>query len=77
VIGRQPALVYGRRAHLISLIAVEAPGQNDAAPTRSTSAGHNLIAWTENGVAYWAVSDLSATDLETFVRLFRTAPPDQ
>jgi anti-sigma factor RsiW len=79
VIERQPAatLVYGRRAHLISLIAVAAPGQNDAPPARSASAGHNIVAWSENGVAYWAVSDLSATDLDSFVRLFRTAPPDQ
>lgn len=79
VIDRQPAatLVYGRRAHLISLIAVAAPGQNDTPPSRSATAGHNIVAWRENGVAYSAVSDLSATDLDNFVRLFRTAPPDQ
>lgn len=79
VIERQPAatLVYGRRKHLISLVAVAAPDQADAPPTRSVNAGHNIIAWRENGVAYWAVSDLSASDLDTFVRLFRTAPPDQ
>ena len=79
VIGRQPAatLVYGRRAHLISLVALAAPERSDAAPTRYANAGHNLVAWKENGVAYWAVSDLSAADLDTFVRLFRTAPPDQ
>jgi anti-sigma factor RsiW len=80
VIDRQPAatLVYGRRAHLISLVAVAAPGPpNDVPPARSANAGHNIVAWKENGVAYWAVSDLSATDLDNFVRLFRTAPPDQ
>ena len=27
-----------------------------------------------DGVAYWAVSDLGAGDLETFARLFRDAP---
>jgi anti-sigma factor RsiW len=79
VIERKPAatVVYSRRRHLISLIAVAAPEEADAAPFQSTNAGHNIVAWRENGVAYWAVSDLSASELDTFVHLFRTAPPNQ
>jgi anti-sigma factor RsiW len=79
VIGRQPAptLVYGRRAHRISLIALEAPGKGDRAPAARIAAGHNMVAWTMNGVDYWAISDVSAKDLDLFVELFRTAPPDQ
>lgn len=72
-----PTLVYGRRAHRISLIAVAASGRGESEPVRSTAIGHNLMTWTMGGVTYWAVSDLSATDLDTFVNLFRTAPPDQ
>ncbi|MEA2968074.1 MAG: hypothetical protein QOE78_1335 [Alphaproteobacteria bacterium] len=30
--------------------------------------------WRENGVSYWAVSDLGVGELETFAQLFRKAP---
>jgi len=74
VVGRTPvpALVYGRYQHLISLTAIpDAP----AALAKSRSVrGYNLIAWTADGVTYWAVSDLNTSELETFARLFRDAP---
>ena len=38
---------------------------------------YNLLRWTEDGVSYWAVSDLAPTDLEDFAQLFRTSPSDQ
>jgi len=32
------------------------------------------VSWRENGVSYWAVSDLGVGELETFAQLFRKAP---
>jgi anti-sigma factor RsiW len=79
VIDQAPAatLVYRHRKHLISLVQVPARGQADSGPVRRTSDGYNIMRWTEGGVTYWAVSDIGAGDLETFVQKFRTAPAEQ
>jgi anti-sigma factor RsiW len=42
--------------------------------TSQTVQGYNMIAWTAEGVTYWAVSDLNLEELEMFARLFRAAP---
>jgi anti-sigma factor RsiW len=75
VIGRVPVptLVYRHRQHLISLSAVPAGGNAVVAPR--AIAGYNILTWTENGIAYWAVSDLAATDLDKFAAAFRAAGP--
>ena len=39
--------------------------------------GYNVLDWTDDGVAYWAISDMAAADLDKFARLFRAASPDQ
>ena len=39
--------------------------------------GYNIYRWTEDGVAYWAVSDVASADLDKFAELFRTTPPEQ
>jgi anti-sigma factor RsiW len=79
VVDRAPAatLVYRHRKHLISLTEVPARGRANAAPVRGGSDGYNTVHWTEGGVAYWAVSDVAAGDLEDFVQKFRTAPAEQ
>ena len=79
VVGRTPVptLVYRHRQHLISLTAVPASGRADTAPERRTIGGYNVVGWTQDGVAYWAASDLGAADLDELVKLFRTTPPDR
>jgi anti-sigma factor RsiW len=47
------------------------------APVLTTADGYNVYRWSEGGVAYWAVSDLAAGELDTLVTLFRTTPPEQ
>jgi anti-sigma factor RsiW len=76
VVGRVPVptLVYRHRQHLISLTAVPATGVK--APARRTIAGFNVLDWSDNGVRYWAVSDLGATDLDGFAKAFRDADPE-
>jgi len=44
---------------------------------RRSAGGYNVVQWTENGVAYWAVSDTAVAELDDFVQNFRTAPADQ
>jgi anti-sigma factor RsiW len=71
-----PVLVYGRRKHLISLTAMPAPGKPDATPSAQARDGYHVLAWTEGGVSYWAVSDVAAADLARFAELFRTTPAE-
>ena len=73
VIGRTPVptLVYRRRQHLISLLAI--PDGKDVGEVRRAIAGYNIVSWTEKGVRYWAVSDVAAPDLDLFARVFRAA----
>jgi RNA polymerase sigma factor (sigma-70 family) len=74
VVGRAPVptLVYRRREHLISLTAVRAPGASAASPSRSSANGYNVVTWAQDGVAYWAVSDVMASDLLEFMHRFST-----
>lgn len=74
VIGRTPVatLVYRRAKHLISLTAASADDAFAIGGPNSIN-GYNIVRWTENGVAYWAVSDVEAKELETFAQLFRTS----
>jgi len=73
VVGRTPVptLVYRHRQHLISLSAL--PLGRAAPIPPEQIAGYNIVSWTENGLAYWAVSDLAAADLNAFAKAFRTA----
>jgi anti-sigma factor RsiW len=70
-----PTLVYRHRKHLISVTGVPDGKHADTAPVLTTADGYNVYRWSEGGVAYWAVSDLAAGELDTLVTLFRTAPP--
>jgi anti-sigma factor RsiW len=55
---------------------VPAPERVNSTPVPRTVDGYNMYRWTEDGVAYWAVSDLAAADLGKFAALFFTTPPD-
>jgi anti-sigma factor RsiW len=64
-------LVYQRRKHFINLFVW--PAVRDAIPKAAllTRRGYNLIHWTQGGMNWWAASDVSAGDMETFARLLR------
>jgi anti-sigma factor RsiW len=73
VIGLEPAatLVYSNGKHFISV--VEMPGSS-APPTAlqlHVERGYFALAWSDGAVAYWAVSDMAAAELKTFVSLFQ------
>jgi anti-sigma factor RsiW len=75
VIGRRTvaAIVYRRGLHTINLFvwpAGTAPIGSQGAQARDS---YGLVHWTEGGLDYWAVSDVSAKDLADFARAFRAA----
>ena len=78
VIGRNPVptLVYRNRQHLISVVARSNAGSMSA-PERHTIAGYNVLSWNDDGIAYWAVSDLGIGELESFTQAFRAASRQQ
>lgn len=69
-----PAIVYGRRQHLISVYAwPDSPGETTSNVSASSRNGYNVIAWRMNGLSLEAVSDLNRPELEQFVKAFSAA----
>jgi len=68
-----PSLVYSYQKHLITV--TQMPGRT-ASPPERTAEGYHVIAWSDGGVSYWAVSDVGLGELEKFVTLFRAAPTE-
>ncbi len=66
---RVAALVYRRRQHIINLFVWPAP-TSSARELRTSHNGYNLLHWTSGPMTYWAVSDVSATDLDRFRKLY-------
>ena len=69
------ALVYQRRKHFINLFVW--PGEAAAArPVMAMShQGYQLLHWADPDFNYWAVSDVSANDLQTFKQQFAAQTP--
>jgi anti-sigma factor RsiW len=74
VAGREAAaVVYRRDKHTINLFAFVADKSEDAPPALEQRDGFNVIRWRMGGLTYVAVSDVEASQLETFVKLVRGA----
>ncbi|PSJ60384.1 anti-sigma factor family protein [Pseudaminobacter soli (ex Li et al. 2025)] len=77
VIGNRPvpALVYQLRKHLITLIAEPRETGSEPVPVAKdlSMGGFSLIHWTEGAFSYWAISDISSSELQDFVTRFRAA----
>ena len=65
------ALVYQRNKHPINLFITPAPTSRSTSPKVMTRRGYNVFAWTNNGMNYWAVSDLNQAELSEFTELVR------
>jgi anti-sigma factor RsiW len=65
------AMVYGSDKHVIDLYVW--PGNGGPMPRSASRNGYNTVHWSENGMAFWAVSDLEAGKLNDFVRDWRAA----
>ena len=64
------ALVYKRRAHILNLFT-RPSSSNTTKQAQLRENGYNVIAWTNAGMIYWAVSDLNEGELKQFVRLYQ------
>jgi anti-sigma factor RsiW len=64
------ALVYQRRLHVINLFIWPAAAPV-AAPRAMIQQGYQLLYWRQGAMMYWAVSDVSADDLQAFVQLYQ------
>jgi anti-sigma factor RsiW len=63
------ALVYQRNKHPINLFITPAPTTRSSSLTVVTQRGYNVFSWTNNGMKYWAVSDLNQAELREFMEL--------
>lgn len=66
------ALVYGRRKHIINVFVEKSPPTEPWKGSGSTQ-GYQWLGWQANGFSFFAVSDVSAPDLDQLRGLF-TAP---
>lgn len=64
------ALLYKRHQHTINLFQWPSPVSEFNAKA-FTIKGYHVMAWTQSGMAYWAVSDLNPAELDDFVRDLR------
>ena len=73
-----PVLVYQRRAHVISVVAVPHGGEGAAAaPARpETRDGYSVIHWRGRDFDYFAVSDVAESELSEFVARWRDTAID-
>jgi len=60
-----------RGQHVVNLFIFPTEHANDTLPAKQVRAGYNIIDWTDSGMVYWAVSSLSAAELEKFAPLVR------
>ncbi len=63
------ALVYQRRKHVINLFIWPSTQNTDVGTQMITRQGYHLFSWTKAGTTYWAVSDVSTSELQQFVQL--------
>jgi anti-sigma factor RsiW len=66
------ALIYQRDKHVIDLFVWPAAGET--LPQSAERQGYNIVHWSQNGMAFWAVSDLEAAQLKQFAEDWRRAP---
>jgi anti-sigma factor (TIGR02949 family) len=68
------ALVYRHQQHVINLYTWPAPGTAIARPQEHNFQGYNVFSWIQNGMTYWAVSDMDAGELRQFAKLIQDSP---
>jgi anti-sigma factor RsiW len=73
VIGLEPAatLVYSNGKHFISVVEMPGTGAPPAPVETHVERGYFALSWNDGAVSYWAVSDMAAAELKTFVSLFQ------
>lgn len=62
------AIIYQRRKHVINLFVAQHLGNEHATIGSLTVQGYNVRRWSEQGLDFWAVSDLAGDELDEFVQ---------
>jgi len=62
------SVIYQRRKHVINLFVAQRLGAARAKVLAKTIQGYNVRHWTEQGLDFWAVSDLAGDELDEFVQ---------
>jgi anti-sigma factor RsiW len=62
------ALVYRRRQHAINVFTWPAR-EGDRGPRVEERDGYHVVSWVRGGMAWWAVSDLNAAELQELAKL--------
>lgn len=65
------ALVYKHRLHTINVFVWPVRNELSSAHGLFTRNGFNVTSWQDDGMEFWAVSDLNAKDLQSFAELLR------
>jgi anti-sigma factor RsiW len=67
------AVVYKRRQHVINLFVAQT-GNTERKPAKmETMQGFSVLRWSEQGMNFWAVSDIGADELNEFGEKFEKA----
>ena len=69
------ALVYQRRKHFINLFVWPAEPNTTEAEKMMSRQGYQLLHWADSDFNYWAVSDVSESDLQIFKQLVEKQIP--
>jgi anti-sigma factor RsiW len=67
------AVVYKRRQHVINLFVAQTANTERHAAKMETMQGFNVRRWSEQGMNFWAVSDVSPDELAEFGEKFEAA----
>lgn len=67
------AVVYRRRKHIINLFVAQRLGSTHASVAARTVQGYNVRHWSDQGLDFWAVSDLDPEELGEFVQKISAA----
>src|ERR1700742_4737912 len=67
------AIVYRRRQHVINLFVAQTGNTERKSPKMETMQGFSVLRWSEQGMNFWAVSDIGPDDLNEFGAKFLAA----
>jgi anti-sigma factor RsiW len=67
------AVVYKRRQHVINLFVAQTGNTERKAAKMETMQGFSVLRWSEQGMNFWAVSDIGADELNEFGEKFEKA----
>jgi anti-sigma factor RsiW len=68
---RVAALVYQRRMHYVNLFVWPSADRRGGSALQEMRQGYNLFHWSQDGMTFWAVSDLAGDDMPTLVHLLQ------